>query len=90
LERYPVYGWDCGLFGKVPLGTEWDSGWMERCPRYGVGWKVSHLWKVMLESAKDRFYRVDTPRQQVPPRIWYGMTCLLIRGTVGSMRCTYS
>jgi hypothetical protein len=63
---------------------------LERCSRYGVGWKVSHLWKVMLESAKDRFYRVDTPRQQVPPRIWYGTTCLLIRGTVGSMRCTYS
>jgi hypothetical protein len=34
LERYRVYGWDYGLFGKVPLGTEWDSG------RIGVGWKV--------------------------------------------------
>jgi hypothetical protein len=30
LERYPVYGWDCGLFGKVPLDTEWDSGWIEK------------------------------------------------------------
>jgi hypothetical protein len=30
LERYPVYGWDCGLFGKVPLGTEWDSGWIRK------------------------------------------------------------
>jgi hypothetical protein len=28
---------------------------LERCPRYGVGWKVSHLQKVLLESAKDRF-----------------------------------
>jgi hypothetical protein len=28
LARYPVYGWDCGLFGKVPLGTEWESGWI--------------------------------------------------------------
>jgi hypothetical protein len=28
---------------------------LERCPRYGVGWKVSHLRKVMLESAKDLF-----------------------------------
>jgi hypothetical protein len=27
---------------------------LERCPRYDVGWKVSHLQKVMLESAKDR------------------------------------
>jgi hypothetical protein len=28
LERYSVYGWDYGLFGKVPLGTEWDIGWI--------------------------------------------------------------
>jgi hypothetical protein len=28
LERYPVCGWDCGLFGKVPLGTMWESGQM--------------------------------------------------------------
>jgi hypothetical protein len=28
---------------------------LERCPRYCVGWKVSHLWIDMLESAKDRF-----------------------------------
>jgi hypothetical protein len=28
---------------------------LERYLRYGVGWKVSHLLKVMLELAKDRF-----------------------------------
>jgi hypothetical protein len=28
---------------------------LERFLWYGVGWKVSHLWRVMLESAKDRF-----------------------------------
>jgi hypothetical protein len=28
---------------------------LERCPWYGVGWKVSYLRKVMLESAKDQF-----------------------------------
>jgi hypothetical protein len=28
---------------------------LERCLRYGVGWKVSHLRKVMLESARDWF-----------------------------------
>jgi hypothetical protein len=22
LARYPVYGWDFGLYGKVPLGME--------------------------------------------------------------------
>jgi hypothetical protein len=72
LERYPVYGWDCGLFGKVLPGTEWDSGW--------IG-KVSHLRKVILKSAKDRFYRVDTPGQQVSPCVQYATACLLIRST---------
>jgi hypothetical protein len=28
---------------------------LERCLRHGVGWKVSHLWKVMLKSVMDRF-----------------------------------
>jgi hypothetical protein len=63
---------------------------LERCMWYGVGWKVSHLRKVMLESAKDRFSRVDTPEQYVPPHVQYRTDCLLIRGTMRSMRCTYS
>jgi hypothetical protein len=37
------------------------------------------LFFVMLESTKDRVLEVDTPRQHVPPRVLYGMTCLLIR-----------
>jgi hypothetical protein len=41
------------------------------------------MWVVMLESAKDRVLGVDTPGQQVPPRVWYGMACLLIRDVVG-------
>jgi hypothetical protein len=41
------------------------------------------LWLVMLESAKDRVLGVDTPGQQVPPRVQYGMACLLIRDAVG-------
>jgi hypothetical protein len=45
------------------------------------------MWFVMLESAKDRVIGVDTPRQQVPPRIRYGTTCLLIRDAVGSVPC---
>jgi hypothetical protein len=28
---------------------------LERYPWYGVGWKVSHLRKVMLGIAKDQF-----------------------------------
>jgi hypothetical protein len=43
------------------------------------------MWFVMLESAKDRVIGVDTPRQQVPPRVRYGTTCLLIRDAAGSV-----
>jgi hypothetical protein len=46
------------------------------------------MWFVMLESTKDRVLGVDTPGQQVPPRIRYGMTCLLIRDAVGSVPCS--
>jgi hypothetical protein len=38
----------------------------------------------MLKSAKDRVIGVDTPRQQVPPRVWYGTACLLIRDAMGN------
>jgi hypothetical protein len=31
------------------------------------------LWLVMFELAKDEVLGVDTPGQQVPPRVWYGM-----------------
>jgi hypothetical protein len=46
------------------------------------------MWLVMLESGKDQVIGVDTPRQQVSPRVWYGTTCLLIRDTVGSVSCS--
>jgi hypothetical protein len=39
----------------------------------------------MLESAKDQMLGVDTPGQQVPPRVRYGMACLLIRAAMGSV-----
>jgi hypothetical protein len=45
------------------------------------------MWFVMLESAKDRVIGVDTPGQQVSPRVRYGTTCLLIRDVVGSVPC---
>jgi hypothetical protein len=45
------------------------------------------MWLVMLESAKDRVIGVDTPGQQVPPRVRYGTTCLLIRDAVRSVPC---
>jgi hypothetical protein len=45
------------------------------------------MWLVMLESAMDRILGVDTPGQHVPPRVWYGMTCILIRCAVGCVSC---
>jgi hypothetical protein len=54
----------------------------------GEGCDIHDLWLVMLESAKDRVIGVDTLGQQVLPCVWYGMTCLLIRDTVGSVPCS--
>jgi hypothetical protein len=45
-------------------------------------------WLVMLESAKDRILGVDTPGQHVPPRVWYGTVCLLIRYAIGCVSCS--
>jgi hypothetical protein len=45
-------------------------------------------WFVMLESIKDQVIGVDTPRQQVPPRVRYGTACLLIMDVVGSVPCS--
>jgi hypothetical protein len=42
----------------------------------------------MLESTEDQVLGVDTPRQQVPSRVRYTMTCLLIRDVVGSVPCS--
>jgi hypothetical protein len=46
------------------------------------------MWFVILKSAKEWVLGVDTPGQQVPPRIWYGMACLLIRYVVDSESCS--
>jgi hypothetical protein len=46
------------------------------------------MWFVMLESAKYRVIGVDTPGQQMPPRVRYETTCLLIRDVVGSVPCS--
>jgi hypothetical protein len=46
------------------------------------------MWYVMLEFAKDRVIGIDTPGQQVPPRVWYGTVYLLIRDDVGCVPCS--
>jgi hypothetical protein len=46
------------------------------------------MWFVMLKSAKDWVIGVDTPRQHVLSRVWYGMTYLLIRYAIGCVSCS--
>jgi hypothetical protein len=46
------------------------------------------MWFVMLISAKNRVIGVDTPGQQVPPRVQYGTACPLIRDVVESVPCS--
>jgi hypothetical protein len=50
-----VYGWDCGLYGKVPHVWSVIVIGLERCPRYGVGWKGISFVESHVESAKDQF-----------------------------------
>jgi hypothetical protein len=45
-------------------------------------------WYVMLESAKHRVIGVDTPGQQLPPRVRYGTACLLIKNVMGNVPCS--
>jgi hypothetical protein len=54
----------------------------------GDGWNPSGDMFLMLESAKDQVIEVDTLGQQVPPRVRYGMACLLISDLVGSVPCS--
>jgi hypothetical protein len=46
------------------------------------------MWFVMLTSTKDRVIGVDTLGQQVPPCVWYGTACLLIRDAIRSVPCS--
>jgi hypothetical protein len=46
------------------------------------------MWFVVLKSAKDRVIGIDTPGQQMPPRVRYGTACLLIRDVVESVPCS--
>jgi hypothetical protein len=58
------------------------------CARFGMVEMVGIrqvMWFIMLECTKDRVIGVDTTRQQVLPRVQYGMTCLLIRDAVRSV-----
>jgi hypothetical protein len=45
-------------------------------------------WLVVLGSTKDRILGVDTPGHQVPPRVRYATSCLLIRDAIGFVSCS--
>jgi hypothetical protein len=49
LAWYLMYGLGLWIIWKDTSRTDWDGDYMGRCPEYGLG-----LWKVLLESAKDR------------------------------------
>jgi hypothetical protein len=51
----------------------------------GEGCDLHRLRLVLLDSAKDLFLGVDPLGQPIPPSVWYGITCLLIRNTLGSV-----
>jgi hypothetical protein len=66
----------------------WDDGdvlVIDRCCGLRKVWyggedcDFQGLWLVLLESAKDLFLGVNPPGQHVPPSVWYGIACLLIR-----------
>jgi hypothetical protein len=46
------------------------------------------MWFAMLKFAKNRVIGVNTPGQQVSPRVRYGTACLLIRDDVESVPCS--
>jgi hypothetical protein len=81
--------------GGLPSIDRWFDRGEDRC--YGlrkvgmvetVGFRQVE-WFVMLESAKDWILGVDTPGQHVPPCVWYGTVCLLIRYAIGCVSCSF-
>jgi hypothetical protein len=46
------------------------------------------IWFVMLESTKGQVLGVDTSRQHVPPHVWYGIACLLMKVVICCESCS--
>jgi hypothetical protein len=79
--------------GLPSVGMWFDIGEDQCCDLNKVGTMETvgfrqAMWFVMLESAKDRILGLDTPGQHVPPRVQYGMACLLIRYAIGCVSCS--
>jgi hypothetical protein len=91
-KPFHLYGVEFGLCLSVRDGvshlsrcdlTVWGSMlWLEQWLEW---WRwLIPSWHVVLESAKEQILGVDTTEQHVPPCVWYGTICLLIRNTIGS------
>jgi hypothetical protein len=86
--------WLVSLWESLPSIEMWFGPRKDRCCGLSKVETVETvefrqvMWLVMLESAKDRILGVDTPGQHVPPRVRYGMTCLLIRYAIGCVSCS--
>jgi hypothetical protein len=72
---------------RFDRGEDWWCGLSKVRMVETVGFRHV-MWLVMLESAKDWILGVDTPRQHVPPCVWYETTCLLIRNSIGCVSCS--
>jgi hypothetical protein len=62
--------------------------WFEQGWNGGDGWIPLGVEIFMLQSTKDQILGVDTTGQHVPPRVRYGMDCLLIRYAMGCVSCS--
>jgi hypothetical protein len=69
---------DLTMWGSMWWFDQWLEWWR---------WLIASC-HVVLKSSKDQFLGVDTPGQHVPPRVWYGVACLLIRNTIGCVSCS--
>jgi hypothetical protein len=78
----------------LPSVEMWFDRGEDRCCDLGMVGMVETvgfhqvMWFVMLESAKDQIIGVDTPGEHVPPRVRYGMACLLIKFAICCVSCS--
>jgi hypothetical protein len=80
------------VFGLPSVEMWFDRGEDQCCDLSNVGMVETVgirqvMWIVVLESAKDRILGVDILGQHVPPRVWYGTTCWLIRKALVILSC---
>jgi hypothetical protein len=68
--------------------VRFDACGLSKVCNGGEGCDLHSLWLVMLKYAKDRVIGVDTPGQQVSPRVRYKTACPLIRDVVESVLCS--